>query len=127
MQANICYTAGAFPKDHVLGKWTQQERRRKWPCDRDAKQLRRDPMPFRGDAAEPDEHGPRPPRAWTLMWREKYSNLYGDYVPHSVRRWGYVMWDAARLEQTAGVKEKLLRQWDEAWWTDDPNEIIDDW
>jgi hypothetical protein len=125
MQDNMCGLAGAFLEDDALGKRTQQKRLERWPCDRDKKQLRGDPMPFRGDGGS-DEHGPRPPRAWTLMWREKYSNVYGDYVPDSIRGWGYVMWDAARLEPT-GVRHKLLREWREAWWTDDPNEIIEEW
>lgn len=122
MQDELCYAVADFLEDEALGRWTQQKRRQKWPCDRDEKQLRRDPMPFRGDG-QPDELGPRPPRAWTLIWGEKYSNLYGDYVPENIRRWGYVMWDAARLEQT-GVMRKVLHLCYEAWGTDDPNEII---
>lgn len=62
-------------------------------------------MPFIGDGV-PDEYEPRPPLAWTLLWCEEYANLYGHYVPDNIRRWGYVMWDAARLEQTS-AKDKL--------------------
>lgn len=66
MQKNICWPAGCFLEDEALGGPAQLRRREEARCDRDEKQLRRDPMPFRGDG-EPDEHGPRPPLAWTLM------------------------------------------------------------
>ena len=122
MQANICHPSGHFLEDEALGDTTQYRRRQKRPCERDEKQRRQDPMPFKGDG-EPNEHGPRPPLAWVLMWGETYSNLYGYYVPDTIRRWGYVMWDAARLEQI-GAKGVLLQQWDEAWGTTDPNDLL---
>jgi hypothetical protein len=122
MQMNICHPAGFFLEDEALGETAQSRRRQERQCDRDEKQLRRDPMPFRGDG-EPDEHGPRPPLAWVLMWGETYSNLYGYYVPDNIRRWGYVMWDAARLEEM-GAKDCLLQQWGETWETTDPNDLL---
>lgn len=39
-----------------------------------------------------------PPLAWVLYWQGKASNAFGDHVPASLRRWGYVMWDAHRLD-----------------------------
>ena len=57
------------------------------------------------------------------MWGEKYSNLYGYYVSDNLRRWGYVMWDAARFEQT-GAKDDLLQQWAKAWGTIDPDHLL---
>lgn len=126
MQHNICYLGGPFLEDGALGETAQYNRRRDWPSERDEKQRRRDPMPFRGDG-EPDEQGERPPLAWTLIWREKYTNLYGYYIDDDIRRLGYVMWDAARLEQS-GAKDRLLQLWDEAWdeaWDGvDPNDIL---
>lgn len=88
--------------------------------ERDLKQQARDPLPFAGDV-EPDAHGPSPPLAWTLMWKGTYSNMYGDSLGYSddIRRWGYVMWDAARLE-TEGGKDLLLRQWGSGY---DPGEL----
>ncbi|RMZ78575.1 hypothetical protein DV738_g3796, partial [Chaetothyriales sp. CBS 135597] len=65
-----------------------------------------------------------PPLAWTLIWHGTYSNLYGWYIPDEIRRWGYVMWDAARLERTGG-KELLMRQWIEYWDEDyDPRDDL---
>jgi hypothetical protein len=124
MQDNICYPGGSFLGDErgegPLGEFEQMERREKWPSKRDEKQLRGDPMPFRGDG-EPDEHGERPPLAWTLIWREKYTDLYGNYVTDNAHRLGYVMWDAAQLENS-GTKDRLLQLWDEAWMDRDPND-----
>lgn len=87
MQTNICHPAGFFLEDDVLGEPPQYIRRHERRCARDEKQLRRDPMHFRGDG-EPDKHGLRPALARTLMWGEKYSNLCGYYVPDSIRGWG---------------------------------------
>ena len=122
MQRNICHPPVYFLEDEVLGGDTQYRRRQERRSDRDEKQLRRDPMRFRGDG-EPDEDGPRPPLAWVRMWGETYSNLYGYYVPDNIRQWGYIMWDAVRLEQT-GAKDLSLQQWGEAWGTTDPNDLI---
>lgn len=53
------------------------------------------------------------------IWGGTYSNLYGYYVEHAIRRWGYVIWDAVRLERT-GAEELLERQWKAGWGEDDP-------
>lgn len=52
-----------------------------------------------------------PPLGWVLLWNEKYSNVYGPYVPGPLRQWGFVMWDAARLEKM-GVKDLIYKQWE---------------
>lgn len=85
---------------------------------RDRKQQQRDPLPFEGDKAD------APPLAWTLIWQGTYSNLYGEYVPDVIRRWGYIMWDSWRLEET-GAKEVLACQWETIpdW---DPRDQYDD-
>jgi hypothetical protein len=85
---------------------------------RDAKQARREPLLFQGDG-EPQDDGAYPPWAWTLIWQGRYSNRYGEFIPASSRQWGYIMWDAARLERT-GAWELLLREWQESWGTSDP-------
>ncbi|KAB8214643.1 hypothetical protein BDV33DRAFT_195900 [Aspergillus novoparasiticus] len=64
-----------------------------------------------------------PPLAWTLIWRGSYSNLYGYYVQDVIRRWGYVMWDATRLDRT-GAKELLARQWQADWGDTDPRDDL---
>jgi hypothetical protein len=97
MQEHISLPAGYFLEDDALDDTTQYLRRQEQLSDRDQK---RDPLPFKGDS---ELH---PPLAWTWMWWGTYSNLYGFYVPDAVRRWGYVMWDAARLDCT-GAKEVL--------------------
>lgn len=66
----------------------------------------------------------RPPLAWTILWKGTYSSLLGYYLPSMCRRWGYVMWDAARIEAT-GARALLLRQWDERWGEGrDPREYL---
>ena len=120
MQKQICYTCGPFlgnaALDHsarYLGIYGPQS-------ERDHKAERREPLTFEGDG-EPDSDGPGPPLAWTLIWGGTYSNLYGYYVPDIIRRWGYVMWDAARLEHTH-ANELLMRQWEAEYGDWDPRD-----
>ena len=119
MQNHISGPKGEF-LDGPMHQGVQWARREQQLSEKDLKQRRRDPLPFRGDT-EPDASGSLPPLAWTLMWKETYSNLFGYYVDNDMRRWGYVMWDAARLE-SMGVKEVLARQWDEDF---DPRDNLD--
>lgn len=93
----------------VFSQRQQAMRRRIHPSDRHRMQEERAPFPFRGDG-EPDA----PPLAWTTLWGDTYSNMYGLYIPGDLRRWGYVFWDAARLEALGG-KELLKRQWEMYW------------
>ncbi|KAN0075629.1 hypothetical protein V8E54_006899, partial [Elaphomyces granulatus] len=120
----ISWPAGDFLEGDALGEMAQFQRRKERLSNRDRKQLRHDPLPFKGDD-EPDDNGLRPPLAWTLIWRGTYSNLYGYCVPDVIRRWGYVMWDAVRLEST-GAKEVLAQQWEEnrdpEWHGSDPRD-----
>ncbi len=85
--------------------WTQEIRRHVSHSDRDGAEEDRDVMAFdkKGGAATP-------PLAWVILWKGKYSNTVGEYLPESLRRWGYVMWDPARLQRT-GAKEALIRDW----------------
>ncbi|KAI9765475.1 MAG: hypothetical protein M1839_005495 [Geoglossum umbratile] len=63
---------------------------------RQQKQNRRDPMPFTGVGdSETDE--PRPPLAWTALHGEIYSSIFRGSRDDDPNRWGYVMWDDARL------------------------------
>lgn len=48
-------------------------------------------MPFDGDNLD------SPSLGWILYWKGEYSNLVGNFVHFELRRWGFVMWDAARL------------------------------
>ncbi|KAI9167824.1 hypothetical protein HJFPF1_03963 [Paramyrothecium foliicola] len=102
----------------IFGETAQYTRCNNERSERDVLQEVRSPFPFRGD------DDPRaPPLAWTLIWRGTYSNLYGCYIPDEMRRWGYVFWDAARLESTAG-KEILEVQWAELNDDEDPRDHL---
>ncbi|GKZ36426.1 hypothetical protein AbraIFM66950_007498 [Aspergillus brasiliensis] len=95
-----------------------QRDRRAWaPSERDKKEERREPLPFRGDNVD-DSDRAYPPFAWTLLWKGTYSNMLGSYIPSGFSRWGYVMWDAARIERT-GAKEVMARQWNRMWGEDE--------
>lgn len=111
MQEHICYPKGDFLEDESIDIVTQESRRRKHPSHRDQKELRRDPLPFEGDTE------PCPTLAWTTIWRGTYSNRYGGYLDEPIRRWGYIMWDAARLEDTGGIKilEQLWKPGSAGW------------
>jgi hypothetical protein len=74
---------------------------------RDEAEQRRDPTPFVGDSIPPSG----PPLAWVLLWGGKYANLYGKFVPESLRLGGYVMWDERRLANRE-AKEFIVSQWD---------------
>lgn len=94
----------------ILGEREQRQRRSNHPSEQDRMEEQRVVFPFRGDSDEPDA----PPLAWTILWCDTYSNLYGWYIPDKMRRWGYVFWDAARLESSGG-KKVLEDQWEECW------------
>lgn len=88
----------------MLGLFSPQSMwREQYPSDRDIKEKRRDPLPFQGD------NGELPPLAWTLIWQGIYSNRFGWAVEEKLdsRFWGYVMWDAMRLERT-GAEDLLV-------------------
>lgn len=122
MQKHISWPIGNFLEDDALGETAQSQRRQEQLSNRDLRQERRDPFPFQGDEV-PDANGEHPPLAWTLIWQGSYSNLYGYYVQDVIRRWGYVMWDASRLERT-GAKEVLARQWRADWGDTDPRDFL---
>ncbi|KAH6645873.1 hypothetical protein BKA67DRAFT_663752 [Truncatella angustata] len=98
------------PVRSALGSEAQNDRREmstNFPNTRDEAEQRRDPINFIGDTAPPDGL----PIAWVLLWGGKYANIYGEYVPQSVRRWGYVMWDERRWADM-GAKDLVARQWE---------------
>ncbi|GCB26951.1 hypothetical protein AAWM_09836 [Aspergillus awamori] len=101
----------------ALDYLTQDDRRIVAPSERDKREERREPLPFRGDKVD-ESDGAYPPLAWTLLWKGTYSNMFGNYIPNEIPMWGYVMWDAARLERT-GAKEVLLRQFVSSFWDED--------
>ncbi|KAL4952339.1 hypothetical protein BDW69DRAFT_185539 [Aspergillus filifer] len=105
----------------------QNERRREHPLERDLKQKRRDLLPFAGDELQDMEGVLYPPLAWTQMWNETYSNMYGYYFPRPCCSWGYVMWDAEIIRNTSA--EQLLKKHlnkERSRFTDDPRDSIAD-
>ncbi|PYH66547.1 uncharacterized protein BO88DRAFT_468920 [Aspergillus vadensis CBS 113365] len=113
MEQTLVLWLEEFLEGDVHGAFThaaQSGRRARAPSERDKKEERREPLPFRGDRVD----GVYPPLAWTLLWKGTYSNMLGSYIPDEIQSWGYVMWDAARLERT-GAKEVLAREWDLMW------------
>ncbi|KJZ75413.1 hypothetical protein HIM_05109 [Hirsutella minnesotensis 3608] len=116
MQENIDYPVGDFLGSfEALGETVQEDRQLHIPSVREEKQQRRDPLPFRGDTPLDDINELHPPLAWTIIWQDTYSNLFGEWIPEKYRLWGYVMWDSTRLEST-GAKDVLLRQRGEEDW-----------
>lgn len=103
----------------TLGESEQHWRRSDHPSERDRMREERAAFPFRGDIDEPDA----PPLAWTIIWYDTYSNLYGYYIPEEMRRWGYVFWDAATLEDNGG-KRVLHKQWEEEYDACDPRDDL---
>lgn len=97
--------------EDAVGYLEQEERRERWYSQYDLAQDFRHKMPFNGDDLD------SPPLSWVLLWRAEYSNLIGcDYISGELRRWGYVMWDAARLGSRAEARIDY-HSWGEA---DDP-------
>lgn len=97
---------GVYPfdwLDETLDELAQGERRDQWPTRHDSAQDFMQKTPFDGDKLD------SPPLAWILYWRGEYSNLFGRYIPEALRRWGFVMWDAARLDLDA--KDSIEQAW----------------
>ncbi|PNY23215.1 Uncharacterized protein TCAP_06852, partial [Tolypocladium capitatum] len=121
MQEQMTLPAGYFFDDYCAWSNTAQScRRRQFPSEGDAKTQRRDPMPFQGDNSS------SPPMGWTTLWRETYSNLVGALVPQSLRRFGYVFWDASRMERS-GARDLIIKTCDSAWgddYDDEPRDRI---
>lgn len=92
-------------RDSFYGDWIvdaldythQDSRRENWFSEEDAAQDRGDKTPFRTDTPY------LPPLAWVTLWKGEASNLFGPYMPATCRRWGYVMWDAPRLEASGAM------------------------
>ncbi|KJK73997.1 hypothetical protein H634G_10728 [Metarhizium anisopliae BRIP 53293] len=115
MQEEISFPLGNV-LDDAFSEGAQFHRRRNHPSKRDLKQTRRKPLPFTGETNASDL---LPPLGWTIIWHGTYSNLYGYYVQDCIRRWGYVIWDAVRLERT-NATEVLAQQWRDDWGDSDP-------
>lgn len=64
-------------------------------------------MLFRGD------HVPLngPPLGWVLLWNGTYTNIYGEYIPTSLKQWGCVIWDERRIV-SLGIKDVVAKQWE---------------
>ncbi|KAK3899646.1 hypothetical protein C8A05DRAFT_17951 [Staphylotrichum tortipilum] len=95
MEANLAWcTVDTIA--NMMDWFAQDMAREEAPSERDEAEFRSDKMPFIGDRED------APPLAWVILWRGLYSNTYGDSIPAPLRNFGYVLWDAERLERTGG-------------------------
>ncbi|RSL95474.1 hypothetical protein CDV31_013871 [Fusarium ambrosium] len=84
------------------------------PDPRDEMARDRHCMDFTGDAVPPTT----PPSGWVHLWGG-YANIYGEYVPRTVQRWGYVMWNKERWDFPGGGDRLMDSQC--RWPSDDPD------
>jgi hypothetical protein len=93
----------------ALGLEAQHERRERSNITnrRDEAEQRRDAMQFDGDAILLEG----PPLGWVLLWHETYYNFFGEYVPDTVKEWGYVIWDERRWTEL-GANDLVYTQWE---------------
>ncbi|KAI0548054.1 hypothetical protein F4679DRAFT_551787 [Xylaria curta] len=84
----------------------QVDRRDDFPDSRDQAEQRKDLMDFPGDSLPLDG----PPLGWVLLWHGIYVNFYGELAPTSLKRWGYVMWDAGRWDGL-GAEQLMAKRW----------------
>ena len=96
MDANLTWCTVDTIAD-LMSQFAQDMAREEAPSERDEAEYRCDKLLFTGDR----EDGP--PLAWVLLWSGLYSNSYGDCIPVPLRNFGYVFWDAGRLEKTGGI------------------------
>lgn len=87
-----------------------------------SKQQDREALPFKGDH-DVFTTGPGVPYAWTSIWKETYSSVFGCKIPGGLRPWGYVMWDAERIKRSR-VKDLLEKQWELVYWSHDPRDLF---
>ena len=120
LRANINYYASDMWLDDVTGNTDMFERWERSYSERDLAQDEGQMMPFRGEDLD------SPPLGWVLIWGETYSNLFGTFIPKQLRLWGYIMWDAQRLEET-GAKERLMREWNDMWQGGDYRDSLRAW
>lgn len=99
----------------VLRQDTHVDRRIHYPSPRDQQERDQEPFPFKGD--DPGQ----PPVAWTQMWKDEYSNLFGGFMPDSTTEWGLMMWDETRFREFGfyGVVWYMCR---DRWGSNDPRE-----
>ena len=86
----------------LISLGSQDQRRSDLHSEQNHKEVRRDPLTFRGDSEADARTGP--PFAWTIHHGGTYKSLYGDYIGEDLERWGYVFWDFKRLERARRVK-----------------------
>ncbi|RSL53624.1 hypothetical protein CEP53_007694 [Fusarium sp. AF-6] len=101
----------------MFDEMQQMTRRQHQPSERDQMEADRVPLVFVRDEIN------RPPRAWTMIWGDTYSNIYGATIPDELRDWGYVFWDEATLERVGGVK-MLRSQLERDWGDVDPRDFF---
>jgi hypothetical protein len=99
--------------DEAAWQDIQDTRREQWYSDDDAAQDSRQKITFEGDTPN------APPLTWVRFWKGEASNLFGSWVPNTFRRWGYIMWDSPRLDES-GVEKYM--ELENRYWAWDPRE-----
>jgi hypothetical protein len=93
------------------------------PNVQDTPQQQREPKHFYEDEAPAPSEYPEPvsvmpvtdpPFAWVTLWGGRYASIYGEYVPKSLRQWGYVIWDKSRLIEMGADESFITGQWGES-------------
>lgn len=102
MQATLI--CGPNSIESALSKSTQEQRSLLARTERDQMDRRREKLPFHYDAED------KPPLAWVILWRGRYSNYHGGIIPPTLKRWGWVFWEWRRLTESRG-KDVVKRVW----------------
>lgn len=111
--------AADVPLLHRMDLVAQEERRRITPSTYDVRERSRELMKFVGDRPEDG----KPAVAWVVIWRGRYSSLFGDAIPKNMKRWGYVIWDVQRIVE-CDAKPLLKYQWRTEWPRRDPRRLV---
>lgn len=103
----------------------QNRQRHLHPSERHRMTAERAPFPFPRDRLPDGKLGvdKLPPVAWTMIWKDTYSNLFGAYTADDFRRWGYVFWDDFTVGRLRGHRV-LWVQMDQNWGGVDPRDML---
>lgn len=99
-----------LPLLQVTDLIAQEEGRSNSPSHHDLRERNEEVMRFVGDNPEDG----KPSLAWVMIWKGRFSNLFGEAIPDHIKLWGYVFWDVHRMIES-DAKLLLEIQWYTAW------------